>query len=248
MRFKLVAVVALFLAGLVGCPGGSNYIGRSGSTLTLQNATYSFRGYNMPWIAPSCSGASDSWMDTSFPDIVSHSHVNIVRALVADTGNFTAFDRYLVKAKQYGLRIVPALTDNWGQCGDGGSEKYLPWYQSGYKSSYRAYAVAFANRYANEPTLAWYQLVNEPDARSSGGGCDETAAKTALRGFADDVTGAIKAVDSNHLVDLGAISWCGGQGADYGYVTNGKVDLCDLHHDYGDPSVAYPSNEASEVT
>jgi hypothetical protein len=57
-----------------------------------------------------------------------------------------------------------------------------------------------------------------------------------LRGFADDMAGAIHAVDPRHLVNLGTMggNQCGVAGSDYAYVHSGAVDLCE-YHDYGDP-------------
>ncbi|MDQ1454582.1 MAG: mannan endo,4-beta-mannosidase [Actinomycetota bacterium] len=237
----------------------SSFIARQGTGLSLNGQPYKFVGYNVPWIAPSCGGSDSSWFDITYPDLTTHSKANLVRAVAAQVFrngslDFSAFDTYVASAKKYGLRIVPALTDNWGQCGDGNGEKYLPWWQTGYvlpesasqPLSYQQYAVAFAKHYANEPTIAWYQLANEPDARNRDGSCSATAAASALRTFADTMTDAIKLVDPNHMVDLGAISWCGGEGADYGYVNAGKVDLCDIHHDYK-ATVAMPSTEQSRI-
>jgi mannan endo-1,4-beta-mannosidase len=237
----------------------SAFLARQGTGLTLNGQPYKFVGYNIPWIAPSCGGADSSWFDVTYPDLTAHSKANLVRAVAAQVFrngslDYSAFDTYVASAKKHGLRIVPALTDNWGQCGDGNGEKYLPWWQSGYTLpqsiaqplSYQQYAVAFARHYANEPTIAWYQLANEPDARNRDGSCAETTAASALRSFADTMTNAIKLVDPNHMVDLGAISWCGGEGADYGYVNAGKVDLCDIHHDYK-ATVAMPSTEQSRI-
>ncbi len=89
----------------------------------------------------------------------------------------------------------------------------LAWYQSGYRQvdpgytiSYRDYAAAIAAHYRDNPTIAFWQLVNEAEALDfSGGPCDEGAATAALRSFADDVAGVLKTNDPGHLVSLGTI-------------------------------------------
>ncbi len=52
-----------------------------------------------------------------------------------------------------------------------------------------------------------------------------------MRGFADDVAGAMKAVDPNHLINLGTMGGgqCGSQGAAYQYTHAGKIDICEIH-------------------
>jgi mannan endo-1,4-beta-mannosidase len=142
------------------------------------------------------------------------------------------------------------LTNQWNTCEPtSGAEKYINWYQTGYKqtgdgypTSFRSFAQQIATRYANDPTIAVWQLVNEPEAKNPDGSCDSTAAQNALRSFADDVTTVMHQADPNHLVDVGGAGGCGMDGAPaYSYVHAGAVDLCE-YHDYGLPADALPTN------
>jgi len=210
-------------------------------------------GYNYTWMGTNCSDPSDADLNAAFAAIQNASRGTIVRTAfyqsASNNGSFADFDRYVAAAKNYGLRIVPMLINEWTDCEPSSSMKYLPWYQTGYTQandgyplSFHDYAVRLAAHYANEPTIAWWQLVNEPDARNADNSCSESTAASALRAFADTMTGAIKAADPHHMVDLGAVSWCGGQGNDYQLINAGKTDLCDAYHDYGSPTTPMPSN------
>jgi hypothetical protein len=251
-------------------PPAQGFLGKSGASLTLNGAPIRLRGYNYAWAGPVCGGASASSLETTFARIAANSKANVVRVGMFQTSvlgglSFAASDRYIEYAKKYGLRLIPVLADNWGQCENPGGaqprQKYLPWYQTGFTASealengtgssqplsFREYAAAFARHYVNEPTIAWYQLVNEPDGRNFNGSCNESGAAAALRSFADTVTEAMKLVDHNHMVDLGAVSWCGGQGTSYGYVNGGKVDVCDAYHDYSKGTEALPAAFKSHI-
>jgi hypothetical protein len=242
----------------------SPFVGKAQSSLTLNGTAVRLLGYNIPWVGPSCSGASDAWLQATFPKIVADSRAKLVRAGMYQTSvggrlSFATFDRYVAWARRYGLRIVPVLTNEWGECENLGAppkKKHLSWYQSGYTRpesayqplSYEAYVERFVRRYANVPTIAWYQLVNEPEAGNPDESCSESAGAAALRKFADAMTASIKRIDSNHLVDLGSVGWCGGQNADFGYVNAGGVDLCDAYHDYTVGTQPMPPWGASHVS
>jgi mannan endo-1,4-beta-mannosidase len=243
---------------------GNPYLRSNGRAITLDGAAVRVFGYNIPWVGPSCDGASNSWFAATFPRLVTHSKANIVRAGMyqIDVGgklSFARFDRYVSWAKKYGLRIVPVLTNEWGDCENLGMDpkkKRLSWWQTGYAEpessyqplSYKSYVERFARHFANEPTIAWYQLANEPDGGNPDDSCSERAAAEALRKFADSMTAVIKSIDHNHMVDVGSIGFCGGQGVDVGYINAGSVDLCDAYHDYTRGTEALPSWSASHLS
>jgi len=230
-----------------------SYISHTGTQLTLNGSPLRVTGYNYTWMGTNCSDPSDAELDAAFAAIQNASRDTIVRTAfyqsASNNGSFADFDRYVAAAKHYGLRIVPMLINEWTDCEPSSRMKYLPWYQTGYTQandgyplSFHDYAVRLAAHYANEPAIAWWQLVNEPDARNVDNSCSESIAASALRAFADTMTDAIKAADPHHMVDLGAVSWCGGQGNDYQLINAGKTDLCDAYHDYGSPTTPMPSH------
>jgi mannan endo-1,4-beta-mannosidase len=156
--------------------------------------------------------------------------------------DWTYVDRMLSIFRAHGERVIMVLTDQWkGQpCTDSATDRTLAWYQTGYRTTiegattYRDWVSQVVGRYRDDPTIAFWQLVNEGEARNPGGTCSESIAREALRAFADDIGGLVKSLDANHLVSLGTTPGeCGSNDADYGYIhASAPIDLCD-YHDYG---------------
>jgi hypothetical protein len=225
----------------------TGFVSRSGSKLVAGGHQWTFLGYNLPCNQPfQLPSAQQGYFLSS---VATASGANAIRVWMFQSnggpGNWGPFDQLIANAKAAGLRIVATLVNEWDTCDSPaptGAAKTLAWYQGGYKQagdgyplSFRDYATQVAAHYANEPTIAFWQLVNEAAAPTSTG-CDEAAAASALRGFADDMSSALHTVDPNHLVNLGTLGGdqCGTAGSDYAYVHAGAVDLCE-YHDYGDP-------------
>jgi hypothetical protein len=199
-------------------------------------------------------------------NIQTNSGANVVRVWFFQSfggpNNWTPFDSIISALKARGMRAVVTLTNQWNTCDEPSPatpQKDLSWYQSGYKQpegsysmSFRDYATAVAAHYANEPAVAFWQLLNEgqaPTISPSGQvSCNEAAAASALRSFGDDMVTAIQSVDPHHLVDLGTSgSGCGtGTNADDQYVHAGKSGLCD-YHDYGQSAVSMPASWAASI-
>src|SRR5437773_2400941 len=226
----------------------SPFVTKSGSNLIVNGSPLRLIGYNWHWMGTGCGPPTDTEIDTTFSQIKTASHGNVVRTAFYQSGSnngaYSDFDRYIAYAKKYGLDIVPMLVNHLTNCEPSTATKTSSWYQSEYKQpndgyplSFRDYAIKLARHYANEPTIAFWQLVNEPDA----GPCGAVGAQI-LQSFADDMTTAIKAVDPNHMVDLGVPGGCAGDNStDYTMIVSGQVDLCDVWHDYGQVATSLPS-------
>jgi glucodextranase-like protein/cellulase (glycosyl hydrolase family 5) len=224
-------------------PPGGSFINRSGTHFLVNGVAARLVGYNYDWLGTNCPGPSDSELEKVFAQIETASRGNIVRVGFYQGGandlTWRDFDRYVKAAKAHHLYLLPMLVNEWMDCEPSKDMKHLNWWETGYTEnhdgyplSYRSYAQQIASHFANESTIAWWQLANEPDARNADGSCSESTAAGALRAFADDMAATIKAVDANHMVDLGSVSWCGGQGNDQEFVTQGAVDVCDAFHEY----------------
>ncbi len=152
------------------------------------------------------------------------------------TGDWSAFDRILDAAAARGLRVVPVLANQWSDCENGEPDKDLSFYAGGYREPQHPYAVSYldyaaqvAAHYADSHAIAYWQLVNEPEAPSAGA-CDEAAAADAIAGFAAAGADAIRAVDPHHPISLGTTGsgQCGTAGADY-LRASSAVDVCEIH-------------------
>ena len=165
--------------------------------------------------------------------------------------DWTAFDHTLAVARAHNVRVIFVLSNQWGYC-DGGITRTLAWYQGGYRTQvdpgslvpYRQWVTQAVSRYAGNPTIAFWQLVNEGEARNPDGSCSEAQATSALRAYADDIGSLIRSADANHLISLGTIAGeCGSNEGDYQTIyASAYMDICD-YHDYGQPFAAMPGDQ-----
>jgi len=220
-------------------PPLASYIARDGTRLMLDGKPWRFLGYN-DWYAASkiqasCTGHSpysDTELDAELARFEA-TGAKVVRAwffqsLALKMGriDYSGFERLLSHAKAHHLRVIAVLANGQKDCEPGGKPKYLEWFsrqpafpgsplyqtvEPGYLLSYRQYAAEVAEHFANEPAIAWWELINEPHAIDDAPRyhCSETipggiGAAQALRAFVDDMAGVIKHIDHHHLVTIGA--------------------------------------------
>ena len=157
--------------------------------------------------------------------------------------DWSAFDATFAAARATGKRVVVTLGNQWADC-DSEGLKEADWYATGYRepnpslpSSYRDYVAQVVTRYASEPSVLMWQLLNEAEVPlfTTEGLCDEAVAHPLLKAWADDVSTLVKAIDPLHLVSIGTIGsgQCGAQYTDYQSLHDlPNVDLCEFH-DYG---------------
>ena len=240
----------------VATSSSSPYVGRQSTQLVLGGQPWNFAGYNLPCQQPftMTQTALENYFQEIQNAMPAGSHGVVVRMwwfqsnMGSGSNPWTPFDTIVAAANAVGVKVLPALTNQWQTCDEPSPptpEKELPWYQGGYQQAEGGYALSFeqfatqlATHFASEPAIAFWQLVNEAEAPSSTG-CSEGAAASALRSFSDSMVAALHQVDPNHLVNLGTqgAGECGISGGDYGYVHAGALDLCEFH-DYTNPAIA----------
>ena len=257
----------------------SSFIAKSGTGLTLNGQPYTFGGFNIYdansiWgggMKTSCGGNLGSLnsnpngdgLDASLTELNSSGQFQVFRSwffetlAVDSTGaiNWTPFDNTLAIAAKHNMRVIATLDDEWTYCVNSGY-KYLPWYQGGYKAtdgdgplSYRNYVKAVVSRYANNPTIAMWQFINEGEAKNTDGTCSESIANTAMRAWSDDIGGLIKSIDPNHLTNIGTMGGgqCGTANGDYKTLyASPSADICEFH-DYNAETTALPAQLVSDM-
>jgi hypothetical protein len=246
------------MRGRAPAPPPPGFVRANGTQLTINDTPWQFVGYNDYRLTSSdpghqCGGPlSDAEVGAALDGMRTQSGAIVVRTWFMQAyggpGDWTQFDRVLAAAAARGMRVIPVLSDQWAACEPwpAGQTHYrgLAWYQEGYTQpdygyslSYRDYVAAIAAHYSQNPTIAFWQLVNEAEALDSwGGACQGAVANAALRNFADDAAGVIKATDPNHLVSLGTMG--GGQcgvssSEEYANVHAGRIDICEYHDYFG---------------
>jgi mannan endo-1,4-beta-mannosidase len=225
----------------------NGFVQRSGGGLVLDGKTFRFDGTNIYDVNSNgnCVPATDLNADLNALPGQEVFRAYFFQNWATKNGvrDWTRMDATVATAAAHGEKIIAVLANEWNYCD--GPTKYLPWWQSGYATtvnpgdltSYRKWVAEIVARYANNPAIGLWQLVNEGEARNADGSCSETTAMTAMRSFADDVGGLIHTLDPNHLVSVGPVSGeCGTNEADYQTVyASPGADVCD-YHDYGFPT------------
>lgn len=245
-------------------------MGRSGTELEVNGQPYHFTGINI-YMAAS-GGTPSSCGGELYPNVgvpLSEMPSGIVIRFWAfqdffvsgGSFNWSNFDLVLQLAAQHHDRVIPVLANQYAYCD--GPAKDLAWYQSGYKTAvaagdlvpYRQYVADVVTRYAGNPTIAMWQLVNEGQAVNANGTCSEAAALSALLNFSNDVGGLIHSLDPHHLVSLGTLAgysgsglqWCGAANGDYQtLMASPGNDVCDFH-DYGYPNSPMGNPQAPDL-
>jgi mannan endo-1,4-beta-mannosidase len=281
VRRRLVGVAAaillssgLLLTGVATLSvhaAGPSFITRQGQQLMLDGQPFRFTGMNI------YAANSDGWcgedysaseLRAAFDGIGSRDTVLrawFFQTMAAQKGpdgswsgvrDWSHFDQTLAVAAEKGVHVVVTLTDQWGECGDGGASGYKTkdWYLGGYNVpdpvlaakyaswvSYRDWVTEVVTRYRDNPTILAWQLINEAEVKDSlDAGCpagdpnDPMDHGNILRDFAQDISGLIRGIDSNHLISLGTIGsgQCGTQDWQYTLIhALPNIDLCE-YHDY----------------
>lgn len=170
----------------------SSFVGRSGTSLTLNGTARRFTGVNAYHLASDFSfnyGCGDNNKQTDLDSFFSSLRpVSVVRiwgfqhlAFNKYTGtvDFTTMDRVVQTAERYGHKLIIAIANQTGNC-DTPAYKDEAWYAGGYRQvfnggtynggatgastplSYWDYLHRIVPRYANSPAVAIWQPVNEP--------------------------------------------------------------------------------------
>ena len=126
---------------------------------------------------------------------------------------FERIDYAVAKAKEKGIKLVIAFTNNWNDFG--GMMQYVNWideisthdefyYDDTAKEAYKKYVNYFINRtnqytgvkYSDEESIFAWELANEPRAEA-----DKTG--DMLLEWVDEMSSYIKSIDNNHMVAVG---------------------------------------------
>lgn len=224
------------------------FVRRNGVHLTINGSPFIFKGLNIY----NANSRNNCWYslgnnDDELQKTLTSSGVKTFRAwftnglaLVNGVRDWTAFDHTLAVAKSQGVKVIPVLSVE--DCrGDG--VRYTTWFESGYKATFRSYVSEIVARYKNNPTILMWQIGNEFEIKNIDGTCGSVL---TMKAFADDMSGLIKSIDSNHLVSLGTIGsgQCGARGSqEYRNLhSSPNIDLCE-YHDYSSPSSPMPGDQ-----
>jgi mannan endo-1,4-beta-mannosidase len=255
----------------------SKFLTKNGTQLVLFGQPYTFTGVNVYSAASlnsinvGCGGQVDD-IDGLFSSLRPNSIVRFwgsqgtmgTNAITRQL-DWTGIDRVVNTAASHGQRVIIALSDQSGTCDDG-LWRDSSWYTNGFKEiynpkgmtplSYWEYVQQVVARYKDSPTIAMWELVNEPEASEcmvgyNGSACyghqscpDAQAAANALRYFFDTVGGEVKRIDPNHLIESGVIGTgqCGADNWNYQYIHESPAIDVASYHDYNEVDSPMPGD------
>ena len=260
----------------------SPYVTANDTNLYLKGEKYQFTGINAYelgtyWGGDGSCGAmlSNAQLTSFFSSLKPYSMVRMW-AFQGSMGvditthkiDWTYLDRVVNIATQYKIKLTLTLSDQAGTCDDQHWHD-IAWYNGGYKTdypnsqgttplSYWNYIKQIVPHYADNPTVAIWELVNEPEASGcanpvNGASCEgtqtcvsEPQAEASLLSFFNTVGSEVKKLDKGHqLVGSGLIGsgQCGSSGSDYQTINaSSGIDIAS-YHDYGSDSVAIPGDQ-----
>ncbi|BFU46624.1 hypothetical protein KRMM14A1004_48610 [Krasilnikovia sp. MM14-A1004] len=184
----------------------TGFVTRSGSKLMLDGKQFKYVGLNAYGMS-GCDGPA--WSDAQLADYFARLAPNTVtRTWAFRPFGTAALDRIVATAAKYQQKVIFTLADGRNYCGehDGavtpeGGDKSTAWYAGGYKTTYLPWVTTVVTRYKDNPTVAMWEMINEPGSFSSAAYTD-----ALVKGFFDTTAAKIKSIDPNHLVGTGVLS------------------------------------------
>lgn len=143
-----------------------------------------------------------------------------------------ALDYVVYKAKEYNIKILPTLLDNWGYYG--GKQQYMEWIGKGAyspdefysdpdaKSLFKNYVNTILSRkntytnvqYSHEPAILGWDIMNEPRVAH--------ANKTVLLEWTEEMAEFMRSKDTEHLITISS------DAKELGGSESLFADLCDI--------------------
>lgn len=128
-------------------------------------------------------------------------------------------DKYIAWAKKHNVYLVLNFSVPQGGYQPGGGGKNL-WKKLELQIRFRKLWKEIAQRYANEPSIAAYDLIGEPHPTSSA--TDSVGDNIQWKTLAQQLVDDIRSVDQNHLIDVEAVNW-----VDDGTISDWSLEVLD---------------------
>jgi mannan endo-1,4-beta-mannosidase len=200
-------------------PAPPQYVSRNGSQLAVDGKPFRFVGFNS-YVMLGCgdpdekiSGdARDAFFGSLRPG-------GVVRVSMLPGTSTADTDAVVASAAKYGQRLIVALSDQYGDCGD--IKKDDAFYAGGYRGAFLDWVRTIVPRYRDSPTIAMWELANEPKSRDV----------AALRAFFDDAGGLVHELDPNHLLSSGTAlpDGLGGRDGFLQLMSSPAIDVVSMH-------------------
>ena len=228
-----------------------SFVVQEGTQLTLNGQTYRFAGTNNYYMHYRSNDMITAVLDDAkamglnsirvwgFMEGVSHEHTMQAKPYVYTAPNnvnsaLERLDFTIAEAKKRGIRVVIAMTNNWGDFG--GMQQYVDWFNGTHhddfyrskeiKDAYKSYVkhlIEHKNQYTgiankDETAIMTWELANEPRAQSDTSG-------DLLYQWTKEMSDYVRSLAPNQLIALGSEGFFTRSGEeDWTYNGNEGVD------------------------
>ncbi len=158
--------------------------------------------------------------------------------LTGQQDGFERVDDVVRWCRTHNLRLILDMHDcPGGQTGDNIDDSYgYPWLfkSEQFQRQYCAIWCAIASRYANEPVILGYDLMNEPISNRLS---DMHDLNTRLANVQRRAARAIREVDQHHIVIFGGAQWNSNFKPFEGFTFDANMMYTCHHYDFGNPKL-----------
>ncbi|TQM14759.1 cellulase family glycosylhydrolase [Pseudonocardia kunmingensis] len=216
------------------------FVERDGTRLTVDGSTYRFVGFNT-YVLFGCGHPEEDINGADREEFFSALRPGgVVRLFLLPGTDLADFDEVVGYAAEHGQRLVVVLSDHHGECGDVAKDDEF--YDDGFRGDYLEWVEAVVPAYRDEPTIAMWELMNEP----------RTSDPSTLRAFFDEAGGVVHRLAPHHLVSSGTLQpdTLGGPEAFLEVSQSPGIDVVSLHeYDAVDDASHHlaPALEAAEA-
>jgi hypothetical protein len=181
----------------------SNYITASGTSLMLNGQPFQYIGFNtgMEGVCWDGNNWSTAQMDTYFSKLPPNGMTRIFAVRNAGT---SIVGQVVTEAARYNQHLILALGDDNSNCSDtdgspggAGSGKTLAFYQGGWQGNYLSWVNTIVPMFANNPTVAMWEIANEPFHTGA-----TNVDLATMESYVSGAAAAVRADDPNHLISV----------------------------------------------
>lgn len=197
----------------------AGFVTRDGMRLTVDGRPFRFVGLNS-YVLFGCGYPHEVIAGADREELFTRLRPGSVVRLFLLRGTDPAdFGRVVSYARDHGQRLVVVLSDHYGNCE--GAPKDDAFYRDGFRGAYLDWVRTVVPPYRDEPTIAMWELVNEP----------KTSDIATLRGFFDEAGGVLHELAPHHLVSSGTLQpdQFGGAEPFTELVASPGIDVVTLH-------------------
>jgi hypothetical protein len=231
----LAAVIALVAGIFLPSPAAkaaSNYITASGTSLMLNGQPFQYIGFNTGMEGTCWDGNnwSTAQMDTYFSKLPPN---GMTRIFTVQNGGTSIVSQIVTEAAKYNQHLILVLGDDNSNCSDtdgspggAGSGKTLAFYQSGWRGNYLSWVNSIVPMFANNPTIAMWEIANEPFHTGA-----TNVALATMESYVSGAAAAVRADDPNHLISVAPADTddLGGIGNYTSVMSDPNINVLDFH-------------------